>query len=117
MKIGTSNRLAHYQVEFREISEQTTLLQSQVAGLQSQIHSLQAYLSVNQGDRNARANLSKLVQSYNSMSSSINRNLVRLQTLTSKMQIENNKIAMSQQRAVLTANKVRGRSFMKGYNY
>ena len=91
MKIATNNRLAHYQVEFQELQEQTAMLNAQLPGLQSQIASMEQYLRANGGDRKARAEYSKLRQRFNATSTSIRRNTVRMQTLQRQIAGECNK--------------------------
>lgn len=91
MKIATHNRLAHYQVEFQELQEQTNMLNGQLPGLQSQIVHLQGYLSANQGDRQARSQLVELQRRANAISSSIRRNMTRMGTLQRQIQGEYNK--------------------------
>lgn len=102
MRIQSNNRLAHYQVEFQELQEQTAMLNAQLPGLQQQIASLEQYLSCNAGDRKARQNYSQVRQRYNSTCSSIRRNAMRMQTLQRQIAIEGNKIAMSQQRMAMS---------------
>lgn len=91
MKIATTNRLAHYQVEFQELQEQTAMLNAQLPGLQSQIASMEQYLRMNGGDRKARSEYTKLRQRYNSTCASIRRNTVRMQTLQRQISGECNK--------------------------
>ena len=81
MRIATNNRLAHYQVEFQELQEQTAMLNAQLPGLMSQIQQTYAYLQVNGGDRRARQQYSELNRRYNSICASVRRNTVRMQTL------------------------------------
>lgn len=88
MKIATHNRLAHYQVEFQELQEQTAMLNTQLPGLLSQIQQMQAYLTANGGDRRARHQFAELNRRYNSVCSSIRRNTVRMQTLQRQIQAE-----------------------------
>lgn len=117
MKIQTQNRLAHYQCEYNEIIEQTQMLQSQLPALQDQVVAMQQYLNINNGDRKARSDYSKLIQRYNSIMCTINRNQMRLQTLQRQIMCENQKIANQQQKAVLTAFRVKGRSSYGKYTY
>lgn len=91
MRIATGNRLAHYQVEFQELQEQTAMLNGQLPGLQNQIVHLQGYLSMNQGDKRARQELAELQRRYRTICSSIGRNNVRLNTLQRQIQGECNK--------------------------
>ena len=76
MRIATNNRLAHYQVEYQELNEQTAMLRNQLPGLEAQIAQLGNYLSVNGGDRMARSEYAKFRQRYSSISSAIRRNIV-----------------------------------------
>lgn len=91
MRIATNNRLAHYQVEYQELNEQTAMLRNQLPGLEAQIAQLGNYLSVNGGDRMARSEYAKLRQRYSSISSAIRRNIVRMQTLQRQIAGEANK--------------------------
>lgn len=99
MKIGTQNRLAHYQCEYQELCEQTQMLQGQVAPLQMQINQLQQYCSMNNGDRAQMANLRQQMTRLNTLVNTIARNQRRLQTLERQIATENNKIIVQQQRA------------------
>lgn len=117
MKIQSQNRLAHYQCEYNEIVEQTQMLQGQLVGIQSQLVSMQQYLNVNNGNRRARTDYSKLLQKYNQMCNTINRNQMRLQTLQRQIMQESQKIANQQQRAMMTASNARGRSYINKYMY
>lgn len=117
MKIQSQNRLAHYQCEYNEVLEQTQMLQNQLPGLQDQLINMQQYLNCNNGDRKARTDYSKLLQRYNSISCTIRRNQMRLQTLQRQIMCENQKIINQQQRAMMTASGVRGRSYYNRYGY
>lgn len=88
MRIQSNNRLAHYQVELQELQEQTAMLNAQLPGLQSQIVSMQHYLSQNCGDRKARGEVSALQRRYQHMCTSIRRNSVRMQTLQRQITAE-----------------------------
>lgn len=91
MRIATTNKLAHYQVELQELQEQTAMLNAQLPGLTAQIQSIEQYLSVNAGDRRARAEYTKLRQRYFSTCSAIRRNSTRMQTLQRQITGEANK--------------------------
>lgn len=91
MKIGTQNRLAHYQVEFQELQEQTAMLNAQLPGLMSQLQSIEQYLRMNGGDRTARANYNGVRQRYNQTCTAIRRNTMRMQTLQRQIAGECNK--------------------------
>jgi predicted nuclease with TOPRIM domain len=117
MKVQTQNRLAHYQCELTEVMEQTQMLNSQLPAMRQQLSQYEAYLRVNAGDRKARADYSKLMQRFKSMCSQINRNQMRIQTLNRQIAMENNKICYQQQRTMMSAQKVRGRSRYSRYTY
>ena len=91
MRVGTQNRLAHYQVEFQELQEQTAMLNAQLPGLMSQIQSLEAYLRANGGDRTAKQNYNNARSRYNQTCTAIRRNTVRMQTLQRQIAGECNK--------------------------
>lgn len=91
MKIQTNNRLAHWQVELQELQEQTSMLNAQLPGLQSQMQQLQGYCSVNGGDRKAMQSLRQLQQRQRQIVSSINRNQRRMATLQRQIQAEYNR--------------------------
>ena len=99
MKIGTQNKLAHYQCEYRELYEQTMMLQNQVAPLQAQISQLQQYCAVNNGDRRQMTELRKSIQRLNTLSNTIKRNQMRMVTLQRQITTESNRIMMQQQKA------------------
>ena len=103
MKIQTQNKLAHYQAEYQEVSEQSQMLQAQLPALQQQIASMETYLRVNNGDRKARTDYSNLVRRYNSLVNTIKRNNMRLETLNRQIAIENQKIVNAQQRQMMSA--------------
>ena len=88
MKIATSNKLAHYQVEFQELQEQTAMLNAQLPGLMQQMRTMESYLSVNSGDRKARTEYTTLCKRYNSTCTTIRRNSMRLQTLQRQITAE-----------------------------
>lgn len=91
MKIATSNRLAHYQVELQELQEQTAMLNAQLPSLQAQMVTAQQYLRMNCGDRRARASYMEIQRRYNSTCTSIRRNTIRMQTLQRQIAGECNK--------------------------
>ena len=103
MKLQTQNKLAHYQTEYQEVTEQSQMLQAQLPALQQQISSMEAYLRVNNGDRKARTDYSNLVRRYNSLNNTIKRNYMRLETLNRQIAIENQKIVNAQQRQMMSA--------------
>lgn len=103
MKIQTQNKLAHYQAEYQEVTEQSQMLQAQLPALQQQIASTEAHLRVNGGDRKARTDYSNLVRRYNSLVNTIKRNNMRLETLSRQIAIENQKIVNAQQRQMMSA--------------
>lgn len=105
MRIQSQNRLAHYQCEYAEVSEQILMQQNQLPGLQNQIASLQQYLNCNNGDRKARSDYSKLVQRYNGICGNIKRNQMRLQTLFRQICAEKQKIEFQQQKQMMSANR------------
>lgn len=92
MRIQTSNKLAHLQAEYQELSEQTKALESQVSPLQCQVNQLYQYISVNSGDR-------KLLASYKDL----NR---KLQTLVNTIRRNNNRLASLQMRIVTECGRV-----------
>ena len=99
MRIGSQNKLAHYQCEYRELTEQTSMLQSQIAPLQAQISNMQQYCNVNNGDRQAMASLRQTISRLNSISSAIRRNTTRLATLERQIANEQQRIMCQQQKA------------------
>ena len=103
MKIQTQNKLAHYQAEYQEVTEQTQMLRAQLPSLQQQILNMEAYLRVNNGDRKARTDYGNLVRRYNSLNNTIKRNCMRLETLNRQIAIENQKIINAQQRQMMIA--------------
>lgn len=103
MKIQTQNKLAHYQAEYQEVTEQSQMLQAQLSSLQQQIASMEAYLRTNNGDRKARTDYSNLIKRYNSFVNTIKRNNMRLETLSRQIAIENQKIVNAQQRQMMSA--------------
>lgn len=92
MKVQTQNRLAHYQVEYQEVREQTCMLQNQMSYLQNQLINLQQYLSVNNGDKMARQNFRRVQRELNSAKSQIFRNMRRLSTLERQINTEGLKV-------------------------
>jgi len=92
MKIATGNRLAHYQIEYNELIEQTTLLNQTLIYKQQEYQVLCNYFSVNQGDKNARTRLNKSARDIKSLRSNIERNKRRMLTLQRQMKIEMNKV-------------------------
>lgn len=103
MKIQSQNKLAHYQVEYQEVTQQSQMLQAQLPNLQQQIANMEAYLRVNNGDRKARTDYSNLIKRYNSLNNTIKRNSMRLETLSRQIAIENQKIMNAQQRQMMSA--------------
>ena len=103
MKIQSQNKLAHYQAEYQEVTQQSQMLQAQLPNLQQQIANMEAYLRVNSGDRKARTDYSNLIKRYNSLNNTIKRNSMRLETLSRQIAIENQKIMNAQQRQMMSA--------------
>lgn len=103
MKIQSQNKLAHYQAEYQEVTQQSQMLQAQLPNLQQQIANMEAYLRVNNGDRKARTDYSNLIKRYNSLNNTIKRNSMRLETLSRQIAIENQKIMNAQQRQMMSA--------------
>lgn len=98
MKIQTSNKLAHLQVEYQELYEQTTMLQSQIKPMELQINQCQYYISVNSGDRKAVAQYRDLCRRYQTLVSQIKRNTIRLNNLQMRINQENQRFLIQQQR-------------------
>lgn len=98
MKIGTQNRLAHLQVEYQELNEQTMMLQNQVAPLNASIQQYQNYLSYNQGDRESLRKYRESLNRYNSLINQIRRNQNRLANLSMQITKEMQRVAVAEQR-------------------
>lgn len=92
MKIRTNNRLAHYQVELNEVSEQTYMLQVNMGNLYQEINVLSNYLSVNSGDLHSRNMYKAKVKEYRSLKSKVNRNTRRIETLRRQIALEGSKM-------------------------
>lgn len=117
MKIQSQNRLAHYQLEYQELMEQTNMLIAQLSTAQAEVANLFAYLQCNDGDRRARSDYSKAIQRVNHLQSSINHNNLRCVTLQRQIAIENNKIQVQSAKAMMSACRVPGRSAYRRRNY
>lgn len=98
MKIQTSNKLAHLQVEYQELYEQTTMLQGQLKPMEFQISQCQQYISVNSGDRKAVAQYRDLCRRYQTLVSQIKRNSMRLNNLQMRINQENQRFIIQQQK-------------------
>lgn len=92
MKIQTNNRLAHYQVELNEVSEQTYMLQVNIGHLYQEINVLSNYLSANSGDLHSRNMYKAKVKEYRSLKSKVNRNTRRIETLRRQIALEGSKM-------------------------
>lgn len=92
MRIQTSNRLAHLQVELNETSEQTYMLQSRQGHLYNEIQVLERYLAVNNGDLKSRSMYRDKVREFKKLQTQINRNNRRMITLRHQISIEYSKI-------------------------
>lgn len=82
MRVQTTNRLAHLQVELQETIEQNYCLQAQVQPKQEQIAYLEQYLRVNSGDRKLMTKYRKACRELTTLCNRINRNnqkITRLQ--------------------------------------
>ena len=88
MKIATDNKLAHYQVEVNEINEQLGMLNQQYMIQQQQVQQLGSYLSMNNGDTQARQRYRKATQELGSIGTKIRQKQRRLQTLQRQIMIE-----------------------------
>lgn len=74
MKIQTTNRLAHLQVELQETIEQNTLLQRQVQLKQNEVANLQMYVNTNNGDKRITTQYRKTCRELNTLCNQIRRN-------------------------------------------
>ena len=88
MKIQTSNRLAHLQVELQSTKEQNNCLQSQVQPKQSQVSSLENYIRVNSGDRKLVSQYKKACRELNTLYNQIRRNNEKITRLQCNIQQE-----------------------------
>lgn len=110
MKLQAQNKLAHYQAEYQELSQQTQMLQGQLPAMEKQLQFMLAYLNENSGDRKVRADYSNLLRKYNALSNTIKRNCMRLNTLSRQIATENQKIMAAQQRQMASAYRRANRS-------
>lgn len=92
MKIATQNRLAHYQIEYNEICEQSGILNNQLLLKQQEYNNLQRYLSCNQGDKGVRQQFRQCAKDITSIQSKLRQNNVRLATLSRQIEVEKRKI-------------------------
>lgn len=88
MKIGTDNKLAHLQLEYNELYEQTCTLGAVANTTLNMVRYYETYLSSNGGDRSAIAEYRKAITKYRSVVSQINRNNYRLQSLIRRINEE-----------------------------
>lgn len=113
MKMQAQYKLAQYQREYQTLYEQTQMLQAQVPALESQIQSFAQFANEDVSNRKARADYSKVVQRYNTLNTTIRRNMMRLQTLQRQIAIESQKVQNQAMKAQMKACGMRGRT----YNY
>ena len=113
MKIGTQNRLAHLQVEYQELNEQTMMLQNQVAPLNASIQQYQNYLSYNQGDRVSLKKYREALNRHNSLLNQIRRNQNRLANLSMQITREMQRVAVADQRQMCS---MQNKAMRAGYN-
>lgn len=94
MRIQTSNRLAHLQAEFMEISQQTECLQNQVEPKRAQIAQMEQYLCRNSADRHISQQYKKCCRELSTLCNKISKNKGRLMTLSRSIEQENIKASM-----------------------
>lgn len=88
MRIQTSNKLAHLQAEYMEVSQQTACLENQVQFKRAQIAQLESYLCKNNGDRQMTMQYRKNCRELNTLCNKIARNKSRLANLQRGIQAE-----------------------------
>lgn len=88
MRIATTNKLAHLQIEYQTLLNQTSMLQTQYNSDYAQCCQLIAYTRSNPGDRRCIAEAKKQSQRCRSLQSNINRNHARLRSLEGQIQRE-----------------------------
>lgn len=96
MKVQTSNSLAHLQVEYQELNEQTYMLEAQLSPLAVEIRQYQQYLQCNSGDKKTLSAYRQAVRRYNSIKNTIYRNRQRMYKL--QLRMLNNQGAMRYRR-------------------
>lgn len=98
MKIQTTNRLAHLQVELQETIEQNNCLQSQVAPKQNEVASLQMYLGSNYGDKRITSRYKTACRELNTLCNQIRRNNQKITNLQFRIQRDGAKASMGYSR-------------------
>lgn len=98
MRVQTTNKLAHLQVELQETMEQNNCLQSQVQPKQAQIASLENYIRANSGDRKLMAQYRKACRELNTLCNQIRRNNQKITRLQFSIQQEGAKSQMGYRR-------------------
>lgn len=88
MKIQTSNRLAHLQIELQETIQQNNCLCMQVQPKQAQIRSMENYLRFNNGDKRIVQQYKKACRELNTLYNRIARNNSKISRLQYNIQIE-----------------------------
>jgi hypothetical protein len=111
MRIGTTNSLAMLQTQYRELAEQTQMLECQLAPLLTQVQQYALYVRVNSGDSQGMRLYKEARRKYNTMYNTVIRNKQRLYSLScriqhemQKEQIQNAKLLYNEQQAMQRAN-------------
>lgn len=91
MRIQTTNRLAHLQVELQETVEQNRCLYNQVQPKKNQISSMEYYLRTNNGDRKVMQQYKKACRELNTLCNRIRRNNDKIAKLQYRIQVESMK--------------------------
>lgn len=94
MKIQTTNKLAHLQVELQETLEQNNCLQAQVTPKQNEVASLQNYLRVNNGDKKVMSRYKTACRDLNTLCNQIRRNNQKITNLQFRIQREGARASM-----------------------
>lgn len=94
MKIQTTNRLAHLQVELQETTEQNRCLYAQVQPKKDQISSMECYLRTYNGDRKVMQQYKKACRELNTLCNQIRRNNDKIAKLQYRIQVESTKANM-----------------------
>ena len=120
MKVQTSNKLAHLQVEYNELYEQTETLKAQTQIKYSECMNLSQAVSVNSGDKKVMQMYRKAVSEYNSLCNNVRRNQNKLVNLSARInsecqreQIRLAKMNMSMQRKMCSAVRSQCRTNMQ----
>lgn len=101
MRIAATNKVALYTTEFNELYQQTQFLQTNLGDLAREHGNCMSYLHASPADKKIRQRFNQLTSQIRATENKIRRNQQRLVTLNRMIYMEQQRIAVANQKACM----------------